>query len=707
MKLLYPLIYILFSSIFQSYIYSDYTYFDYDKLVFGNAGGFELAPTDDGTYILQVLNISGSDSEYKSKGFQVDGKFISVVPVTGDAYDQGDVMEMTNSETFTSTVVPQIDDENFPVDMIFFTGEYKDAFMLLNKDTISGYKMVTSDKYESDEIYFQEDYGTMYMGVTSEDLPVLSIFPTLDNKVYWGINTVYPVSMVTVSGNFKVDGTVITAVPFGVMESKNEVSGLPQFDNVVANTEITSLDFELEGFTSANIIVLGQVNSAKVSSYGTWMNAYMNLEYFNGTSWVEYLEPSAPTHDIKTRTLRSTDAGTSLKGHHLTPFFSTLIDIDPNGDGSPALYRATISLITNGGGSFFTDLASISILGLPSGSFNSLSSQSPNFSSSTEESDLIPQTSFSEIDGNYLTNQMIAFGSGGSIIESGDALVFSDGTNYLDFKAETVDFGEYHKVDTLKITNDANSYNFQIGDSAGANLGFHVDGDFYGNLSTQNIQTLTTQTALDTPLFIESDVYIADNSLILTNGTVSPNVEIGDVISDSSIVLNIEDDLLFTGHFDGSLMEIRYKEVIATNYSSVDLTGGSHLHTDTLSITLAEGGTWSVMIYAFLTSRFIYNVENSLAIHMEGPGGVDYYTTKTTMDVSNGCRYGTMVNIGSFTNLPGGDYEVHLDVRTDRMDGSSDTLKTDPNNDGNHQNGTTFFQLEYGGAIGLVAMPGE
>jgi len=703
-------------------IVADYTYLDYDKLVFGNAGGFEVYPTDDGSYILQVLNLSGSDTQYISKAFSTEGKMVSVFPVTGNAYAQDDHMEMTNTDTFSDGVIPLIDGTDpFDTDMNVFVGEYKRNFMLLNEDTIAGYVISSGNEYESAPIYFQESYGTMYMGITSESKPVLSIYPSINNTVYWGINTDAPVEMITVSGDVKVEGTIMTTEGFGVMESTENDSDLHQYDgNNGSYGEYILADytFELEGYVYTNIMVFGEINSTHEDVItGTWGHGRLRLYYYDydASDWTPYVDPDNTDFALEYRSVRSTDGGSQdlISWQHI-PFFTARLDIDPNSDGTTPNYKIELAYTSYSGGQYFPNRANINVIGLPSGNYSSVAVSSPV--NSFDIGDLITLTTFAELDGNFLTSQFLSFGSGGAIVESGDTLIFSNGNSYLDFKAGSLGFGEYHKIDSLKITSDSTKYPFQVGSDSGNNLGFAPYDEFYaGPLATQNIQTLSSQSARTTTLNIESDIYIADNSSILTNGIVSPNIEIGDVLSNTSIMMNIEGNLLFTDDLEGELVQIHYLELDTDNYTSTDFSGGEHLRDDTLSFTLAEGSNWNLMIFAFLTVELEHRTENFIEIHVEGEE--EHYSGRGTMypDISR-TNYGSLYRTFHLQGIQAGDYDVHLDVLCDLINGDAyQDVAIDENNDGVHYtysgitNSNTGKRMDrhytQGGAIAVIAIP--
>jgi hypothetical protein len=667
--------FILYSSIS---IFSDYTYFDYDKLVFGNAGGIEIVPTydvngDEDGYILQILNISGSDAEYISKGFSAEGKILSIIPTTGNAYSQSDTMEMGNTDTFELATVPQVDASNFPTDRILLVGEYYGNFMLFDEDTIAGYIISTSNSYEPAPIYFQEEYGNFYMGKTIENLPVLSIYPSLDSKAYVGINTTAPVAMLSVSGNLRVDGVLITTEPLGLMDADLTVDNSNNFNSTDETAIVVNEIFTIPGPLPYNVMIMGTSQSSD-NDFGPTMTSYFDISYLNSNNvWETYTDPNEST-TVAIQSKRKVDGGPTMGSFPLNPFIS--IQLNPNDDGTARDYL--VEFVVNienydTGSTYDLTNAKILIIGLPTGSLGSVpTTLSP---ASTQEITTINSTSFSELDGNYLTNQLISFGSGGGVAESGDSLIFTTGDDYMNFRASSLEFGEYHSIDTLKIINPATGYHFQVGSDTADNLGINVAGTFYGGIVTQNIQTLQSGSSVkDTDLTFESDVYVADTFKVLTNGSVIPNVEIGDVISDSSVMLNVEDDLLFTGTYTGTGILIAYEDIDAGNYSTGYFNGRGDARNanDVITMPLPSGTNWDVSIYCTVTTYLKGRPNhNNLRIGYSD-GTTTTYSSQVQVYIDHNVQdNAALVNFHQ-VNLEGGEtYEFFMSLLNDDFDSTA------------------------------------
>lgn len=695
---------------FYTPLVADYTYLNYDTLVFGNGGGLELVTSDNETYFLQVLNLSGSDSTYISKGFATDGKLMSVLPTTGNAYSQNDTMEMQNIATFESGVAPLVNDQLFPTDRNLFVGEYYGNFMLINDDTIAGYEMVEYDNYVKAPIYLQDEYGYLYMGNTGRNIPVLSVFPSIDSKAYVGINTLDPIKMLTVSGDFRVDGALILEKSLGVVESDMvmDVASPYVFDLTNETVMLNSLIFTFPGPVSANVMIIGVTNSLD-NNYGPHMQAYFNLLYKDENGdWVAYDNPNE-TPSVPAQSKRVDDGGPNLGTFPMTPFIS--IELTPNDDGSDRQYAVQYIAEVVGsesGDTYKASACKILVLGLPSGSFSSIETSLPEVSAELTQ---IAETSFTELDGNYLTDQLLSFGSGGGIMEFGTNLVFTTGENYMNFRASSLSFGEYHSIDTLKISNELNGYHFQVGDDSGNNLGFTATKSFYGGIVTHNIQTLQLGTSVrDTTLTFESDVYVSDAFSVLTSGSVSPNVQIGNVDEDSSVMLNVQDDILFTGSFTGTGILMDYTYINPNNYSGNHFSGGGFAlnPNDYIVMTLPDTSEWDVSIFLLATTHFKDRVfHNQLFIYYSD--GADPSINQHSLGEVQIYVDDDKINSGHILNfhkvhLTGGTYSFYMQLVNDNFtNAGGDPRWIDYNNDGVFDALVTMPRE--GGALCVIATP--
>lgn len=692
-----------------SHIYADYTYLTYDKLIFGNGGGLELVSTDNESYYLQVLNLSGSEETYQSKGFSIDGKLMSVIPVTANTYIQSDHMLMATEATFTSGVIPSLNTTSeFPEDQIFFVGEYEGKFMLLNENTITGYELDPNVGYKKSPIYFQQDNGPLFMGRNSLNEPVLSIYPSINSTAYIGINRADPIETITVSGDLKVEnGTVVMENPFGIAAVQYSELNAIQFNNVTSDVLVSQRDFELSGYVSANVMVFGQLSSRN-TIYATWMFSFLKIYYLSGGVWLDYPNPLYPGKDMHTLSRRDTDGDTALSAYALYPYMC--VQLNPNISTGSQWYRVELWGRTGGSLYYDTDQGHIYVFGLPSGSYEDVSVSSPTTELDSNE---LFDSALLSLDGNYLTDQLLSFGSGGGIAESGTNIIFTNGNDYMDFKASNLSFGEYHNIDSLKILNNTTAYPFQLGVDA-ANLGIDSEVVLYNDsLVSQNIQTLTTAKGPSSiNLNIQSDVYIGDSISILTNGEVSPNVDVGDVDTDTNIALNVAGNLLFTGSYDGDLIKVFHKAVtlnITDKYSDSYFNNGhpADKADDVLQFHLDPSLEWTLLFFTNASAKLQDdNDQNYLSMWVEraNPTGVTGgYITPLYVDNDK-------IKAGNFYNMyyivyGGGDYSVYLNLRVKRFEPDVKAGKlVDFSNDGVYS-GSTMDVEEYGGYIGVIAIP--
>lgn len=415
---------------------------------------------------------------------------------------------------------------------------------------------------------------------------------------------------------------------------------------------------------------------------------------------------------ISDRSFSAFDGHIGITGFHLAPQFTALIT--PNDDGTPKEYK--VELYAYNSDAYFTvETTKINILGLPSSSYAGaftgydISNATPTLNN----------TVFAELDGNYLTDQVLSFGSGGGIIESGDSLVFTDGTNYLDFRASNLSFGSFHYIDSLKVfsDDDTNNYPYKIG-STGSYLGIDSYGSFYGGLVTANIQTLNnSQNPVDTPLNLISDIYIGD-TISIREGTPVINMEVGEVIEDSDYALNVSGNILFTGEFKGTYGIItsnyidgtRGTEALMSNTSTNGYTFDDNPD-DYISITLPDFSNWDVMMFSQMSVTIRHNQDDLMWIILKNVDTNTSYISEPTIIHSSQSISWRHSFYNTFTqeNVPPGNYHIYLRMLSRYSNGGGPAART-IDIDGNGSSGGSDFTLSYyrlSGTLGLIALPSD
>jgi hypothetical protein len=709
-----------------SLVLGDFTYFDYDKLVFGNAGGFEMTPSSDGkTYFLQVLNISGSDDEYISKGLNIDGKFKSIIPSTMNVYTQDDLLEFGASDeaSFDDEYfedVPEYNDSStLPTNKVFFVGEMLGKFMLLNENEIEGITVVTGNNYETTDIYLQEENGAVFTGLNSNSMPVLSVFPSINQVAYMGINTTEPAEAVTIVGDFAVSGNFTLSTPVGVFDSNVNYPGTNFSPLTFEKKILSTYEFTTPPYVTQNVMVIGMISGrvVTVGYEGAWFHAWFNVytDDDDDDNWDLYDDP-LQTETIASRSYREVDGSLDFYGYHIAPQFTALFE--PKSDGSARTYKIEV-IGTNGNDVLQAEdyvrisTVNINIMGLP---YSSYEGTFDNFTVEQEASLTENSTNFGDIDGNFYTNQIVAFGSGGGIVESGNSLVLTSGTEYLNFRAGAIEFGSFHYIDSLQVFDESanQTYPFKVGTSSKLGIDSYEPSAFYSGLVTSNIQTLTSGGVADTSgtLSFLSDIYIGEGFSVKTDGVAPVNVEIGDVLSDTDYALNINGNILFTGGYKGTYGVVKY-QYLDGNSGTTAVVPNGYVYDDNpddyITIDLEGESNWNVMVFAQISANVLgVNEENLLWIIIEDQSdtSIQYISEPTIIMADNTVSHRhTFYNTYSKGGIPSGTYNVYIKLK------ASYTIHADEDDildsDGDGDTDFTFLYSRLTGSLGVIATPGN
>jgi len=711
-------------------ITADYTYFDYDKLVFGNAGGFEMTPSTDGSYYLQVLNL-GTDENYISKAFYTDGKMKSVLPATLNVYDQSDLLEFGSSDEasfdddYFDDVPTYNDSETLPTNKVFFVGELLGEFMLLNDSEIEGITQVSGNNFETTDIYLQEDNGSVYIGLNTQSEPVLSIYPDVDDVAYVGINTTAPAEALTVSGDLYINGNIDLETPLGVFESYETEISVEFDDTTIDEVTLASYEFTIPPYATQNVMIISMVSGQVETNFtpGAWFHCWMEMYTDDNDDgvWDLYDDPLADA-PIANRSYRSVDGSLDLSGYHVAPQFSALLE--PSDDGTERTYRVDVigtNSTTNALAEDFIviETVNINIMGLPYSTLENTFQEA-----SVDAGDIVNVSNglFENIDGNFYTNQIISFGSGGAIIESGENLVFTDGSNYLDFRASELDFGSFHYIDSLKVYDESTDedYPFTVGTSSKLGVDSYNTTDYYGGLVSANIQTLDNGNSPDTSATLNflSDIHIGDTISIETDGQNDVNVEIGSVVEDTSLALNVDGNILFTGTYTGSYGHVKYQNIDGQDGTS-DVLRDGYIYDDSPDdyiILELEGDTnWNVMGFAQMSAN-VRDSDSGLANYMwiiieDQSDGTQYISQPTTIFADNNVSHrNTFYNAFTQGGLPSGTYHVYLKMQANYTNYANESAILDSDNDGDYDDSSVDFGFTYSrltGCIGTIATPGN
>jgi len=690
-------------------ILGDYTYLDYDKLVFGNGGGFEAYSTNNVDYYLRVLNL-GTDDDYISKTLTLEGNFKSTVPTTANRYYLYDLISLGSTTTYEDDVVPTYEGGT-PTDMLSFVGQFENNFMLFNEDTIIGYVEVTPNEYEYAPIYFQEDSGPLYMGKTSTNYPILTFYPQFNGQAYMAINTTNVAEAVTIDGDFQVDGAVIPELITGTLAVYEE-------DNTLLNSsspsEVTLATFDSDnGFefidyvtTNATVFVTLHLYDNGSSNMGSaWF--WFELDYWDGDSWETYDDPiDSSDLNYRVRTEHQFDGNSEMSQDNITMVMSTIIT--PNDDGTAKEMRLTLKAERDDGQ---LDVRNIEmyVLGIPGGTFAGTYSEQIVTGDTGIE---ITSQAFEEIDGNYLTDQFLSFGSGVGIVESGTKLLFVDSEGYADFEAYSVSMNQFFELDMLQIhaidDNTDDTYPMRVGESD--LLGFDSYGSFYsGNIVSHNIQTLTSAIAAkETTLNILADIHVGDDISILTTGIADVNVEIGDVVSDSDVMLNVSGNILVTDAFEGTFAQVGYAS--RGGYSGMLDGSGVTTYLDSsgeyVELNLDENSTWTIIAFVHVSAQLTDNsVSSAIVVFEDEDGNLTEGTSyPCTMD-NDDYQTRPMNAMSLITGVEGGTWKIYAKATAKAMGTDAITGKYDLDGDSSYGN-VSYSIKRYGVGVAAIAIPG-
>ena len=284
---------------FASPLLAGFTLLNKNRLIFGNAGGFEVVSTVNNevqSAMIQTLSYGEND---KRKGIHFIGPdpkgdestsflyeltpqtFIPTETVylhTDKTFNikAGDLPDLIKTDSSlwgdgAASFIPKYPDANDNAKLV--VGNSANNFIGFNYGTnvyeINGYNITAREGSIYDINYSPIRMSTIdrpfYIGLDAETkTPILTLYPKFTNsskginEARIGVNTNLLIETITVSGNFGITGTYISYGQFGIMEQLI-MSGSTNTQNLGDTLEIGCKEFKVQ-YTDHNAIIFGSTS---------------------------------------------------------------------------------------------------------------------------------------------------------------------------------------------------------------------------------------------------------------------------------------------------------------------------------------------------------------------------------------------------------------------------------------------------------------
>lgn len=480
-------------------LFSGPTYVEKDSLILKNGGGFQAVATLNQFTNEQILTIEalnyGDEEFYLSKSIDFKGpggsKIFSVKPtffnsqlylktltrknidIENSENDLINIIATINSETSTkvwptaksikNTYGGLLETNLIVGDSVrsfitFDAGKWTDKYkgyssvdsLKGNFPSIGAWKLSENDNNEveikQDILKLSTNKQPVFFGLNKHRSPVLTVFPSFIKKeggqeeAAIGINTDKIVETITVSGNFSiVSGSLLLDNPPGIVASESLLKKQKLDTGGIDKQRICTTFYA--PFIAHNMVLMANVNiegitdpySMKVS-VSELRGAEQIVMFFNDLMINGNLEVSKTSGAIQ-----------------------RIFTIPATGENN--LYKACLE-IDSDSGQYVGNQNQITVLGLPVSDF---SAGIPLFVDQTVpiaigDTNLMEDTTTQP----QLAENMVSLKSGNfdaaKIIARDNYVLFTDGSNYLNLKADKIKADVYHDIDILQIIpNNINS----------------------------------------------------------------------------------------------------------------------------------------------------------------------------------------------------------------------------------------------------------
>jgi hypothetical protein len=292
-----------------------FTFLNKNRLIFGNAGGFEVVSTlNEGVQSAMIQTLSYGEIN-KRKGIHFigpdpkgDESTSFLYELTPQTYNPKETVYLKTEKTFN---IADGDLDNLIKNDSPLWGDGAASFSLRYSTSVDNAKLVVGNSANNfiGFYYFGNDYEIngynitasggsnydinyspirmstidrpFYIGLDAETkTPILTLYPKFTNsskginEARIGVNTNLLIETITVSGNFGVDGSYTSYGQFGIMEQLI-MSGSTNTQNLGDTLEIGCKEFKVQ-YTDHNAIIFGSTSgiskgSERIPRVNVWL----------------------------------------------------------------------------------------------------------------------------------------------------------------------------------------------------------------------------------------------------------------------------------------------------------------------------------------------------------------------------------------------------------------------------------------------------
>lgn len=582
-------------------ITAEYTQFKQNILLFSKGGGI----ADNGSMIYTV----------NSKGIkimndqEVLGDYVVKSPQKESAlYIVGDHVSIPRGYV-SGTGTTTYDDSN-----VALIGDFDTRYLLISEVGIE--TRVSEDNVVSDgDLKIQDSTGEIWAGklalnetpsVPYEETDVIVTMRMRpvdiggDIASYIGVGTVNdtPRSALHVFGSLRMDnGALIGPIGFGYYILSRPATASTQDTWKTITSQVITGEFVTHG---TQISGAASLIANEDSSYHSYPQVRIKLVDITDTDDEKNPEQVKDDDTSRTEIVSAANQTKFEKGWSDTSSFGVFLPYDKI--FSDRTYRADLQIYD----ATYSNVAQASITAItipietlqqanyPFADVPSLNDDDPN------------KTVLENEEGNYLTENKIAFENGGRIKASGDDLYIVDKyADFYPFFANALEAAFIRLSSILKYVGDTDEYDmrFREGSSGqGIEMGVKWDSsDTLNDLVSANVQQMDLSTPLN---FYADKTYLMDGALsigreMLTINTPLPSVE------DSDIAIDINGDLMVENTLQGGAFYVSEDgESSVEDYSA----GESTMHTATF--TMPSKNDYRLFIYAVASIGHIVSRSN-------------------------------------------------------------------------------------------------
>lgn len=612
-------------------IAAEVTHLKENMLIFSRAGGF----ADSGTDIYTVNN----------KG----------IKIMDDQGDLGKLLIREPEKAFTPRTIsdrislpqpsPNADIEAFSV----VVGDYYGQYMRLNENTIEAMVSENNTVTQS-SLKIQDDIGEVWIGTLLEsetgsgvwNNPTMKIVPTLQGglvKSYVGIGHIsQPQAAVHVSGNLRIDNGYLIG-PIGLATYDLNTTSAATGSNW---TVVKELNFSAP-LVRHGAALVGVISLTKKNSGITEPQMRMRIvDVTDGTDQDPY-----NTSGVRAAVYSAINKGRFESGWSDDGTFSVTLGFDnvlPD-----TYYQAQIEIrnantVSDRSGSitsFIIPIETISESDIDFPEIDRIGKQDPNITSAESE------------DGNYITEDKIAFESGGRVqnVASNLFVVNKEG-EYYPFKAGAVEASEIHQTSILRYvrTDPTALYDFIIQNPS--NSAERLEFGLLWNASSTEMEYITSNIQVRSAtspavLTLKGDtIYLADGAMTLdTSVTVNkPKLE----PEDPDMALDIDGDIMVEQETQGGAFYVDY---YANSTASSVFSSGTHT-IESVPFAIPDGNNYELSIYVSVSIEDNFNVNTGIQlmdVWLEGTDAAGDSNTKAFYSYEEPSIYGVHNKVANYT----------------------------------------------------------